>query len=474
MKRAVACLVVLGALSIAKRADADPPRVVPGAFAADRFAPAPPGDHFLAVQGAGTDGEQLFRAALTLEDAAAPLVARHASAAVISDELVFHASFSAAIWNRFLLSTSVPFILVAAGNTATPANDASVRLRPPERPDVGDVVAGLRLRAYSTSNRALETAVGVTLWAATGRVATYSGDGSPRFFPYLAASGEAQRFVYAVRIGPIFQSSIDFVDLHLGKELRGEAAAAWSSSRGVFEIGPEVLLDVPLGGGDPGHPTSVSLETLASARYRLGPMVFGALAGPGVLRGPGTPVFRGLFSVAYVPRGDVDTDRDGVPDRSDACPRLPGVSSEDRDVDGCPSDRDGDGIVDGEDACPDDPGVASPDPKKNGCPKVIDRDGDGIADTEDACPDKRGPRNADPRRNGCPADRDGDGIADVDDACPDVAGVDDPDPKKRGCPVDTDGDGIPDAEDACPAVKGVKSADPKQNGCPEAKPSPKR
>jgi len=128
-------------------------------------------------------------------------------------------------------------------------------------------------------------------------------------------------------------------------------------------------------------------------------------------------------------------------------------------------DRDGDGIPDRVDACPDVPGIKSNDPKQNGCP---DRDGDGIADNVDACPDVPGVRSDDPKKNGCPGDRDGDGIADNVDACPDVPGEPSENPRFNGCPPDIDGDGIANIYDACPNEPGPKNADPAKNGCPAA------
>ena len=114
------------------------------------------------------------------------------------------------------------------------------------------------------------------------------------------------------------------------------------------------------------------------------------------------------------------------------------------------TDRDKDGIPDKEDACPDTPGL----PEFQGCP---DTDGDGVPDKDDQCPDVAGPVE----NNGCPwPDTDGDGVLDKDDACPDVAGP----VENNGCPwPDTDGDGILDKDDACPDVPGVAE----YNGCPE-------
>ena len=151
------------------------------------------------------------------------------------------------------------------------------------------------------------------------------------------------------------------------------------------------------------------------------------------------PHFQHNLSVA-INFGGKDTDKDGVYDRHDDCPSVPGLP----EFNGCPDD-DGDGIENSKDACPNAAGLL----EFNGCP---DSDGDGIADPNDACPDVAGLA----KFNGCP-DSDGDGIEDGKDACPNVAG-----PRKfNGCP-DSDGDGIADPDDKCP-----NEAGPSDNaGCP--------
>lgn len=169
-------------------------------------------------------------------------------------------------------------------------------------------------------------------------------------------------------------------------------------------------------------------------------------------------------------KGCPDTDGDGIPDHLDACPDEPGLA----EFNGCP-DRDGDGIPDHLDECPDVPGIAEfngcPDTDGDGipdhldeCPELAgtaefngcpDTDGDGIPDHLDACPDKAGPKEFD----GCP-DTDGDGIPDHKDKCPDQAGP----AENDGCPwADRDGDGIPDHDDECPDVPGL----PEFKGCPD-------
>ncbi len=151
------------------------------------------------------------------------------------------------------------------------------------------------------------------------------------------------------------------------------------------------------------------------------------------------PHFQHNLSVA-INFGGKDTDKDGVYDRHDDCPSVPGLP----EFNGCPDD-DGDGIENSKDACPNAAGLL----EFNGCP---DSDGDGIADPNDACPDVAGLA----KFNGCP-DSDGDGIEDGKDACPNAAG-----PRKfNGCP-DSDGDGIADPDDKCPNEAGPSD----NSGCP--------
>ncbi len=108
-----------------------------------------------------------------------------------------------------------------------------------------------------------------------------------------------------------------------------------------------------------------------------------------------------------------DTDGDGIKDKKDACPNVPGL----KEFNGCP-DTDLDGIEDSKDFCPEIPGLKS----LKGCP---DSDGDGFSDKEDLCPDLFGLEVF----NGCP-DTDGDGVMDSKDDCPNVAGL----IENKGCP----------------------------------------
>jgi len=146
------------------------------------------------------------------------------------------------------------------------------------------------------------------------------------------------------------------------------------------------------------------------------------------------------FKLAF---GGKDTDGDGIFDKNDDCPEVPGLV----EFNGCP-DSDGDGIQDSEDDCINMAGLA----EFNGCP---DTDGDGIPDPQDDCPTEAGLKSL----NGCP-DADSDGIKDSEDDCPNEAGP----ASNNGCPFeDRDNDGVLDKDDQCPDVAGTKA----NNGCPE-------
>ena len=113
--------------------------------------------------------------------------------------------------------------------------------------------------------------------------------------------------------------------------------------------------------------------------------------------------------------GGTDTDGDGIYDKHDLCPEVPGLE----EFNGCP-DTDGDGVSDNKDTCPNEAGLVA----LAGCP---DADADGIANAQDECPNEAGPV----ANNGCPwKDGDSDGVLDKDDNCPNEAGT----VANNGCP----------------------------------------
>jgi hypothetical protein len=111
--------------------------------------------------------------------------------------------------------------------------------------------------------------------------------------------------------------------------------------------------------------------------------------------------------------GKPDSDKDGISNKKDKCPEIPGLEL----FSGCP-DYDADGLPDYLDQCPRDFGASD----TKGCP---DTDRDGVVDPFDRCPEVSGNQDL----HGCP-DTDHDGLPDLDDECPSVFGL----AQNQGCP----------------------------------------
>ncbi|MCB9778134.1 MAG: OmpA family protein [Alphaproteobacteria bacterium] len=78
------------------------------------------------------------------------------------------------------------------------------------------------------------------------------------------------------------------------------------------------------------------IEGLVGGWGRAGNFVGRLGVGTGLTRGIGSPDFRTVFSFAYEPPTDKDTDLDGIVDRDDRCPTDPEDKDGWQDDDGCP------------------------------------------------------------------------------------------------------------------------------------------
>jgi len=102
------------------------------------------------------------------------------------------------------------------------------------------------------------------------------------------------------------------------------------------------------------------------------------------------------------PAQRVDTDKDGLYDDEDRCPKEPEDKDSFQDADGCPDpDNDGDGILDVDDKCPVDPEDMDGFRDSDGCPDP-DNDEDGLPDGKDKCPDVAENKNGYEDTDGCP------------------------------------------------------------------------
>jgi OmpA-OmpF porin, OOP family len=366
--------------------------------------------------------------------------------ALMKHQLFTHFGGTLILWERLRLGVNFPVRMAGKGdyirvNGTRYDVDNSIM--------IGDLRLGVDLRVVGDYEDPFTLVIGGRFHLPTGSREGYTSDGKVRIEPRLMIAGGAGVFGYAARAGFMYRQLHGYVDDDpFGNELAFAASIGLRLFDHKFVFGPELMGSTVVQKKSAifkKHTTSE--EVIISAKYRFGDAIAGLGAGPGMLRGLGTPKVRVLATLDWFPQfkkeepvqAPRDRDGDGIIDEVDACPDEPGVMSDDRSKHGCPApkDRDRDSILDAQDACPDQAGVASDDPQKNGCPPPKDQDGDGIVDEQDACPNESGEKNDDPQKNGCPPpkDQDGDGIIDTEDACPEQAGNRNNDPKKNGCPV---------------------------------------
>lgn len=457
-----------------------------GGYALNQFEAAPAGDPFFGVTSPLVVGHLVPRAAALFDYAQAPLrllAADGTATEIVSSQGFLRVDASFALWDRLLVSADMPFALLQSGNDP----GGAVGFNVPTSAGIGDLRIGLRGRLFGDRTGPFAVGLEGFVFAPTAPAGTYLGEGAVR---------GAARALFGGRL----DLGVPFVwNLEAGAHLRGSdnpSSFTWGAGVAALlldeklQIGPEAYGSVALSDKSPlttsrvivDTPSSANAEVLLGARFRVWDLQIGAAGGPGLTAAIGTPQFRVIGMLAWVPQpagagkateggkgvasnGDIkDADGDGFRDDVDACPNEKGELQGDPTRDGCPlADKDKDGILDVDDACPALAGTRRPDVTKNGCPD--DKDGDGVYDPVDACAEQRGSPSQDPKLNGCPIDSDGDGVFDDVDACPSVKGAPDKNAKFNGCTDDIDGDEIKNAEDACPLEKGIHTKDPKDNGC---------
>jgi OmpA-OmpF porin, OOP family len=436
-----------------------PPATAPSnGFLVDRFNPSERGSEWFALDTLDLRGA--FRPAIGVvgEYADKPFVLYNADgstrADVVKDQLTLHVGASLVIFDRVRMGLNLPFTVVNDGTGATSLRGN--QFLAPTKPAASDFRVGLDIRLLGEYGSPFTLALGGQFFVPAGTANQYTSDNLSHGIVRLAAAGESGVFVWALNLGYHVRAQQTFVDGNpYGNAVVYGAAAGVRVADRHLVVGPEIYGEAVTTNDGFFKAGSTPVEAILGAHYTIGEdWRIGAGAGPGLTHDLGSPEVRVLGSIEWVPGYHPPPPKE-EPKAEAPPPPAPK-----------PSDRDGDGILDKDDACPDVPGVKTDDPKTNGCPP--DRDGDGIPDAQDACPDTPGVKTDNPKTNGCPPDRDGDGIPDAQDACPDVPGVKTDNPKTNGCPSDRDGDGIVDSEDACPDAPGPHTDDPKTNGCPKA------
>ena len=378
--------------------------------------PAPAGDRAFAVERADVRGHLLFSGRIVTDYAREPLVLQNPAQEidpVVSEQVWAHALASFSVAHRFMVHADVPFILVQSGGLE-PASGATAR-RPGTATQLGDLRLGARVKLLASAEDAelsVQLALASAVWLPTA-AAGYAGDGAARVSAGLIVEGASRRLYWTVDGGVRTRPSEELpaaLPTRVGTALTlGFAGGLFADARREIALGTEFVADLTVGAGARlFDPRATAAHLFLTGNYRIfgGPFEIGAAFGPGIGQGAGSADYRVLGLVGFAPERAApppDEDADGVPDKSDACVPLAGVSSRDPLLHGCPEpppDHDGDAIPDDNDACPSVPGEPTGERRTHGCPKPVDADGDGVPDPVDRCPREPGVRP--PAGDGCP------------------------------------------------------------------------
>jgi outer membrane protein OmpA-like peptidoglycan-associated protein len=436
----IACVVAAGALlSLGSRAHAQ--------VALDQFRLAPLWTDGFAISRPVVLPHATVGALLALEYANDPLVYERtprdpdSEEHVVSDDLVLHAVIAVGLWDRVTFFAGIPVHLVMSGddqlNIPAPLADGA---------GLGDVSLGGRVLIVGddTSTAALAgeftARIPTADWADNGQ--SYRGDSIGSYEPALIFEVRSDGFDVRLRGAARLRKEIRLSNLDLGQEIAYGFGARLRLADPLwlhFEAYGSTYLDNAF---EREHSPA---EALLGAKFNIDGWGVGAAAGPGLLRGYGSPDFRVIGMLGYAeprhvvpPR--VDTDHDGLYDDVDACPREPEDKDGFKDADGCPDpDNDEDGILDVSDRCRNKPEDVDQFEDDDGCPDP-DNDKDGILDADDKCPNEPEDIDGFEDTDGCPdPDNDKDGILDANDKCPnepeDFDGWEDND----GCPEEATG-----------------------------------
>ena len=388
-------------------------------FALNRYEPSDRGSDWFANESLDLRGHLRGAAGLVLDYGHKPLVIYDLDgderATIVENQLFGHVGGAIVLSDMIRVGLDLPVALWQSGDggsTATQTFESS------NATTLGDARLSGNVRLLGQYREPFTLAAGLWLHVPTGSRDAFTGDGNVRVHPQLMAAGDVGMFTYAARAGVnVRGNSDDFAGSPTGTEVAFAGAAGVRLLEGKITLGPEFFGSTVVTDADAFFKRRTSpFEVVFGGHFQAAKQVkVGVGVGPGMTRAFGTPQLRMLAGVEWVepapekkaPPPPADRDGDGIYDREDACPDVPGVRTDDPKTNGCPppSDRDKDTIIDPEDACPDEPGVKTDDPKTNGCPAPKDTDGDGILDPVDACPDVAGPANDDPKKHGCPVAR---------------------------------------------------------------------
>ncbi len=281
------------------------------ATALDRFEPAPAGDGSFAVPRASVLGHLNPAASLALSYANSPLSLKTydiasgktlAEANIVDHQLVAHVLASIEIARRVKIDVDVPFTISQSGDS--PSVDTKVTTIPAASPQsfvspvgasMNDIRLGARLALVRQHGWIPAAALAYSVWFPSGNAGAYTSTGFVRHAPSLIFGAEQGRYAWSIMAGRRVQDSQNGAGL-IGGEILGGASFAARFDK--LTAHGELFGSATTADKSTIASSTPNLELLVGARYTLGPIIGGIMAGPGLFRGIGTPTFRILATIS--------------------------------------------------------------------------------------------------------------------------------------------------------------------------------
>ncbi|MBL9038053.1 MAG: hypothetical protein JNG84_06035, partial [Archangium sp.] len=288
---------------------------------------------------------------------------------IVSDAFLGHLDVAGSMFDRVLLSASLPVAIREVGVTETVSQVG------PQQLAIGDPRVGAMVRLFGQPERdGFSLHLGADVWVPIGAQATHQGDSAFRILPRAVLAGAFGVGRWTLDAGFLLRSYASYGPPALGMTAASEARAGLaigvSLANDRLYIGPEAQFAVQVFGANAFAVNGMNLEVLGGLHYLIADHVLlGVAGGTAFFGAAGTPDARAMVRLAWAPRheaekekadeppppkpeeacppgsttegcGEVasadDADRDGVSDELDRCPFEPETKNGIRDTDGCP------------------------------------------------------------------------------------------------------------------------------------------
>lgn len=367
-------------------------------FDSEIFKPATSTTSFLSQESADVLPAWSFNLGVSFSVVTDPLVLRDPDTgaalmdgAVISRRTAAYLSGGVGLFDRFEVGVALPFVLSQRGNADLLGGGQDL-----DHANLGDLRTVVKARLWERRGLALASSLSFTLPA--GDSSALVGEAGVTTTARLILSMRRGAAQVATNLGVRARDRSETRGLLIDDEVSAGVGARYEVlDRRLWLLGEAYANQSLHRGGAESSPR----EALVGLRYALsGPWHLQAATGFGIGRGYGSPAFRGLLGLLYVPPDNTSPSPSSAPRLVVAKPHEPGADK----APALPQpehDGDGDGLVDTEDLCP----AAAEDvdgyQDEDGCPEM-DNDGDTIVDSEDACPSVAEVLNGIDDEDGCP------------------------------------------------------------------------